>query len=106
VKRQREPEDLFSSSIPQPSGAWKKIVDRLVLEEAHMQIAFESEIRRIRMKYTRLASSYDAVARDLWDDSFLPSCIYILVSEILLSVILPNVMNKKRFYGQLIYYYC
>ena len=32
VKRQREPEGLSSSSMPQPSGAWKKIVDQLVLE--------------------------------------------------------------------------
>ncbi|KAI5447224.1 hypothetical protein KIW84_014900 [Lathyrus oleraceus] len=34
VKRQREPEGSPSSSMPQPSGAWKKIVDQLVLEKA------------------------------------------------------------------------
>ena len=27
TKRQREPEGPYSSSMPQPSGAWKKIVD-------------------------------------------------------------------------------
>ncbi|KAI5398354.1 hypothetical protein KIW84_063950 [Lathyrus oleraceus] len=31
MKRQREPEGLSSSSMPHPSGAWKKIVDQLVL---------------------------------------------------------------------------
>ncbi|KAI5421493.1 hypothetical protein KIW84_045067 [Lathyrus oleraceus] len=34
VKRQRESEDLSSSSMPPPSGAWKKIVDHLVLDKA------------------------------------------------------------------------
>ena len=47
VKRQRELEDLVSSSIPQPFGAWKKIVDQLILEKAQMHTTFESEIRRI-----------------------------------------------------------
>ncbi|KAI5409893.1 hypothetical protein KIW84_055375 [Lathyrus oleraceus] len=34
IKRQREPEDSFSSSMPRPSGAWNNIVDQLVLEKA------------------------------------------------------------------------
>jgi hypothetical protein len=50
VKRQREPEGLSSSIMPQPSGAWKKIVDQLVIEKAQMKTSFESEIRRIRRK--------------------------------------------------------
>ena len=64
VKRQRDPKDLFSSSIPQPFGAWKKIVNRLVLEKAQMQTTFESKIRRIRRNYTPLASTSDSIAKD------------------------------------------
>ncbi|KAI5384916.1 hypothetical protein KIW84_071777 [Lathyrus oleraceus] len=64
LKRQREPKGLVAYSIPQPSGAWKKIVDHLVLEKAQMKTSFESEIRRIRRKYAPIARSYDAVARD------------------------------------------
>ncbi|KAI5397173.1 hypothetical protein KIW84_063120 [Lathyrus oleraceus] len=37
VKRQREPELSSSSSMPQPFGAWKKIVDQIVLEKAQMK---------------------------------------------------------------------
>ena len=44
VKRQREPEGLVASDMPQPSGAWKKIIDQLVLEKAQMKTSFESEI--------------------------------------------------------------
>ncbi|KAI5395994.1 hypothetical protein KIW84_062263 [Lathyrus oleraceus] len=40
--------------MPQPSGAWKKIIDQLVLEKAQMKTSFESEIRRIRRKFTSL----------------------------------------------------
>ncbi|KAI5415942.1 hypothetical protein KIW84_041106 [Lathyrus oleraceus] len=54
VKRQREPEGPSPSSMPQSSGAWKKIVDQLVLEKAQMKTSFESEIRRIRRKYVQL----------------------------------------------------
>ncbi|KAI5443717.1 hypothetical protein KIW84_012391 [Lathyrus oleraceus] len=64
VKRPRDPEGLPSSSMPQPSGAWKKIVDHLVLEKAQMKTSFESEIRRIRMKYAPIAISSDTVVRD------------------------------------------
>ncbi|KAI5431076.1 hypothetical protein KIW84_035294 [Lathyrus oleraceus] len=64
VKRHRESEDLFSSSMPQPSDAWKKIIDQLVLEKAQLKTFFESEIRCIRRKYTPLARSSDAVVRD------------------------------------------
>ena len=55
-----------------------------------MKISFESEIRRILRKYAPIARPYDEVSRDPYDDSFLFSCIYILVSEIVLSVILPK----------------
>ncbi|KAI5429248.1 hypothetical protein KIW84_034026 [Lathyrus oleraceus] len=64
VKRQREPNDLFFFSMLQPSGAWKKIVDQLVLEKDQMKTSFESEIRRIRRKYAPIARSSDTVARD------------------------------------------
>ena len=43
TKRQREPE-VSSSSMPQPSVAWKKIVDQLVLEKTQMKASFETEI--------------------------------------------------------------
>ncbi|KAI5436550.1 hypothetical protein KIW84_022882 [Lathyrus oleraceus] len=52
-----------SSSIPQYSGAWKKIVDQLVLEKAQMKTSFESEIRRIRRKYAPASRSSDIVVR-------------------------------------------
>ncbi|KAI5403853.1 hypothetical protein KIW84_051122 [Lathyrus oleraceus] len=64
VKRQRDPKDLFSSSMPPPSGTWKNIIDQLVLERAQMETSFKSEIRRIRRKYTPIARSSDAVTRD------------------------------------------
>ncbi|KAI5436163.1 hypothetical protein KIW84_022572 [Lathyrus oleraceus] len=63
VKRQREPEGPYSSSMPHPSGAWKKIVDQLVLEKSQMKTSFESKIRHIRGKYTPAARSSDTVAR-------------------------------------------
>jgi hypothetical protein len=47
MKRQRDPKGLSSSRMPQPSGAWKKIIDQLVLEKTQMKTTFESEIRRI-----------------------------------------------------------
>ncbi|KAI5432372.1 hypothetical protein KIW84_036205 [Lathyrus oleraceus] len=46
MKRQREP-TVSSSSMPQPSVAWKKIVDQLVLEKTQMKASFETEIYRI-----------------------------------------------------------
>ncbi|KAI5384904.1 hypothetical protein KIW84_071767 [Lathyrus oleraceus] len=61
VKRQRELEGPPSSSMPQPSGAWKKIVHQLVLEKAQMKTSFESKIRRIRRKYAPAARSSDNV---------------------------------------------
>ncbi|KAI5408539.1 hypothetical protein KIW84_054403 [Lathyrus oleraceus] len=64
VKGQREPEVSCSSSIPQPSVAWKKIIDQLVLEKTQMKTSFESEIRRIRRKYASAARSSDIVVRD------------------------------------------
>ncbi|KAI5438958.1 hypothetical protein KIW84_024621 [Lathyrus oleraceus] len=63
MKRQKEPDGSSSSSMPQPSGAWKKIVDQLVLEKAQMKTSFESEIRRIRRKYAPTVISSDTVAR-------------------------------------------
>ena len=44
TKRQRETEVSSSSSMPQPSIAWKKIVDQLVLEKTQMKASFETEI--------------------------------------------------------------
>ncbi|KAI5383501.1 hypothetical protein KIW84_070763 [Lathyrus oleraceus] len=44
MKRQREPEGPSYSSVPHPSGAWKKIVDQLVLEKAQMKTSFKTEI--------------------------------------------------------------
>ncbi|KAI5407093.1 hypothetical protein KIW84_053375 [Lathyrus oleraceus] len=64
TKRQREPEVSSSSSMPQPSVAWKKIVDRLVLEKTQMKASFETEIRRIRRKCVPSARSSDIVVRD------------------------------------------
>jgi hypothetical protein len=63
TKRQREPE-VSSSSMPQPSVAWMKIVDRLVLEKTQMKASFETEIRRIRRKYAPTTMSSDIVVRD------------------------------------------
>ncbi|KAI5416173.1 hypothetical protein KIW84_041281 [Lathyrus oleraceus] len=50
--------------MPQPSGAWKKIVDQLVLEKAQMKTSFEFVIQRIRTKYATIARSSDIIARD------------------------------------------
>ena len=44
VNRQRDLEGPSSSSMPQTSGAWKKIINQLVLEKAQMKISSESEI--------------------------------------------------------------
>jgi hypothetical protein len=44
IKRQRESDDLSSSSMPQPSVAWKKIVDQLVLEKTQIKASLETEI--------------------------------------------------------------
>ena len=63
TKRQREPK-VSSSSMPQPSIAWKKIVDQLVLEKTQMKAYFETEIRRIRRKYAPAARYSDIVVRD------------------------------------------
>ena len=90
VKRQRETQGLSSSSMPQPSGAWKKNVDQLILEKTQMRTSFESEIQHIRRKYAPAARSSDVVVRDPQDDQS-PFLLYFvfLVSEIVLSVILP-----------------
>jgi hypothetical protein len=63
TKRQREPE-VSSSSMPQPSVAWKKIVDQLVLEKTQMKTSFETEIRHIRRKYAPAVRSSDVISRD------------------------------------------
>jgi hypothetical protein len=44
IKRQRDPKVSSSSSMPQPSVAWKKIVDQFVLEKTQMKASFETEI--------------------------------------------------------------
>ncbi|KAI5445089.1 hypothetical protein KIW84_013372 [Lathyrus oleraceus] len=41
--------------MPQPSDAWKKVVDQLVLEKAQMKTYFESEIRCIQRKYAPMS---------------------------------------------------
>ncbi|KAI5423943.1 hypothetical protein KIW84_030240 [Lathyrus oleraceus] len=64
TKRQREPEVSSSSSMPQPSVAWKKIVDQLVLEKTQIKASFETEIRHIRRKYAPATRSSDIVVRD------------------------------------------
>ncbi|KAI5404130.1 hypothetical protein KIW84_051319 [Lathyrus oleraceus] len=64
TKRQRESEVSSSSSMPQPSVAWKKIIDQLVLEKTQMKASFEAEIRRIRRKYAPTARSSNIVVRD------------------------------------------
>ncbi|KAI5414491.1 hypothetical protein KIW84_040112 [Lathyrus oleraceus] len=64
TKRQRERKVSSSSSMPQPSIAWKKIVDQLVLEKTQMKASFETEIRRIRRKYAPATRSSDVVVRD------------------------------------------
>ena len=55
LKRSREQEDLFSSSIsstlPPTSGAWKSMVDRLVKEKDAKESYYKKEIKRIRVKY-------------------------------------------------------
>ena len=63
MKRKRELEVSSSSSMPQPSVAWKKIVDQLVLEKTQMKTSFESEIRRIRRKYVPASRSSDTIVR-------------------------------------------
>ena len=63
TKRQREPE-VSSSSMPQPSVAWKRIVDQFVFEKTQMKASFETEIRRIRRKYAPAARTSDVVVRD------------------------------------------
>jgi hypothetical protein len=50
--------------MPQPSVAWKKIVDQLFLEKTQMKAYFETEICRIRRKYAPSARSSDNVVRD------------------------------------------
>ena len=65
TKKQRESEVSSSSSMPQPSVAWKKIVDQLVLEKTQMKASFETEIRRIRRKYVPSARSSDTVVKDV-----------------------------------------
>ncbi|KAI5418302.1 hypothetical protein KIW84_042803 [Lathyrus oleraceus] len=47
--------------MPLPSGAWKKIIDHLVLEKAQMKTSFTSEIRCIRRKYAPATRSSDIV---------------------------------------------
>ena len=64
TKRQRESEVSSSSSMPQPSVAWKKIIDQLVLEKTQMKASFETEIRHIQRKYAPTARSSDIVVRD------------------------------------------
>jgi hypothetical protein len=64
TKRQRDPEVSSSSSMPQPSVAWKNIIDQLVLEKTQMKTSFESEIRRLRRKYAHAALFFDIVVRD------------------------------------------
>ncbi|KAI5396192.1 hypothetical protein KIW84_062407 [Lathyrus oleraceus] len=44
--------------MPQPSGAWKKIIDQHVLEKAQMKTSFESEIRLIGRKFFFRQMSY------------------------------------------------
>ncbi|KAI5396380.1 hypothetical protein KIW84_062546 [Lathyrus oleraceus] len=64
TKRQRESKVSSSSSMPQPSVAWKNIVDQLVLEKTQMKASFETEIQRIRRKYAPTSRSSDIVVRD------------------------------------------
>ncbi|KAI5418499.1 hypothetical protein KIW84_042936 [Lathyrus oleraceus] len=63
TKRQREPE-VSSSSLPQPSIAWKKIVDQLILEKTQIKASFKTDIRCIRRKNVPSVRSCDIVVRD------------------------------------------
>jgi hypothetical protein len=53
--------------MPQPSVAWKKIVDQLVLEKTQMKASFETEIHHIQSKYAPSARASDIVVRDPYD---------------------------------------
>src|SRR3954468_21319410 len=60
-KRKRQQEDLFSSSSHEDSVAWKEVVDKLMVENAHLKAFYEDELEKLRRKLQRGVGSSSEV---------------------------------------------
>ncbi|KAI5439600.1 hypothetical protein KIW84_025114 [Lathyrus oleraceus] len=61
-----DPNDAWSSLLPQSSKFWKRRYDRLAKEKADMEAAYEREVKRLRAAYLLVSRA----SRDPYDDYF------------------------------------
>ncbi|KAI5390982.1 hypothetical protein KIW84_076013 [Lathyrus oleraceus] len=63
-----DPDDAWTSLLPQSSKFWKKRYDRLAKEKVDMEAAYEREVKRLRAAYLPVCCSQPLV---LWSNSVL-----------------------------------
>ncbi|KAI5424521.1 hypothetical protein KIW84_030630 [Lathyrus oleraceus] len=57
-----DPDDVWTSLIPQSSKFWKRRYDRLAKEKADMEAAYEREVKRLRASYLPVSQALDDCA--------------------------------------------
>ena len=54
-----DPDDVWTSLLPQSSKFWKRKYDRLAKEKANMEAAYEEEVKRLRASYLPVSRALD-----------------------------------------------
>ena len=54
-----DPDDAWTSLLPQSSRFWKRKYDRLAKEKADMEAAYEREVKRLRASYLPVSRALD-----------------------------------------------
>ncbi|KAI5399210.1 hypothetical protein KIW84_064551 [Lathyrus oleraceus] len=54
-----DPDDVWTSLLPQSSKFWKRKYDRLAKEKADMEAAYEREVKRLRASYLPVSRALD-----------------------------------------------
>ena len=54
-----DPDDVWTSLLPQSSKFWKRRYDRLAKEQADMEAAYEREVKRLRASYLPVSRALD-----------------------------------------------
>ena len=54
-----DPDDVWTSLLPQSFKFWKRKYDRLAKEKAYMEAAYEDEVKRLRASYLHVSRALD-----------------------------------------------
>ena len=54
-----DPNDAWTSLLPQSSRFWKRKYDRLAKEKVDMEVAYEREVKRLRASYLPVSRALD-----------------------------------------------